>query len=138
MNLTFSFCKKVWHWVGLDVKAILRLTNTLEILRQVDSRHSSLNACAKINNGKLVQYSSGPKQFIHRMVCYSSHVLNGELIVCYLNSRDQSISNHLNTEQVKVYYSNVCYSDPRVIWDFCDNEWSCMCRITFLNCAKCA
>ena len=28
-------------------------------------------------------YSNGPKQFVRWMVCYLSHVLNSELIVCY-------------------------------------------------------
>ena len=36
---------------------------------------------------ELVQYSNGPKQFARRMVCYSSHDLNGELKVCYSGQR---------------------------------------------------
>ena len=38
-------------------------------------------------NSELVQYLNGPKQFIHQMVHYSSHVLNSELIVHYLNGK---------------------------------------------------
>ena len=34
-------------------------------------------------NIELVWYSNGPKQFVHLMVCYSSHVLNSKLIVCF-------------------------------------------------------
>ena len=38
-------------------------------------------------NSKLVQHSNGPKQFVHRMVHYSSQVLNYELIVCNSNGK---------------------------------------------------
>ena len=34
-------------------------------------------------NCEFVGYSNGPKQFVRRMVCYLSHVLNSKLIVCY-------------------------------------------------------
>ena len=72
---------------------------------------------------KIVWYSNGPKQLVCQMVCYSSHVLNSELIVhysngkkfdnriafgyqtfycgCWSNGPDHSICDHLNTEQVK-------------------------------------
>ena len=71
---------------------------------------------------ELVWYSNGPKQLVLWMVRYSSHVLNGEQIVCYLNGKkfgnqkpfgywtfyhgrlsngpDHSNSDHLNTKQV--------------------------------------
>ena len=75
---------------------------------------------------ELVRYSNGPKQFVHQMVRYSSHVLNSELIVCYSNGKkldnqmafgywtlDHSIGDHLNTEQLKA-----CYSDKFTIWMF--------------------
>ena len=38
-------------------------------------------------NSDLVRYLNGPKQFVCWMVCYSSHVLNSELIVCYSNGK---------------------------------------------------
>ena len=38
-------------------------------------------------NSELVRYLNGPKQFARRMVCYSSHDLNSELIVRYSGHR---------------------------------------------------
>ena len=38
-------------------------------------------------NSKLVQYSDGPKQFVHWKVHYSSHALNTEQIIRYLNGK---------------------------------------------------
>ena len=61
-------------------------------------------------NSELVRYSNGPKQFTRRMVCYSSHDLNGKLKVRYSGHR--TITWHLNRKQVKVRYSDVRYSDP--------------------------
>ena len=93
-------------------------------------------------NSELVKYSNGPEQFVHRMVRCSSHVLKSELKVCNSNGTkfvnrmafgyqtfyhgcsangpDHSISARLDTEQVKVCYSDVCYlnvrySDPHCI-----------------------
>ena len=37
---------------------------------------------------ELVWYSNGPKQFVPQMICYSSHVVNSKLIVCYLNGKN--------------------------------------------------
>ena len=38
-------------------------------------------------NSKLVWYKNGPKQFVHQMVGFTSHVLNSKLIVRYLNGK---------------------------------------------------
>ena len=38
-------------------------------------------------NSKQVWYSDDPKQFVGQMARYSSHVLNSELMVPYLNSK---------------------------------------------------
>ena len=38
-------------------------------------------------NSKLVWYANGPKQFVHQMPRYLSHVLNSELIVRYSNGK---------------------------------------------------
>ena len=35
----------------------------------------------------IVRSSNGPKQFVPQMICYSSHVVNSKLIVCYLNGK---------------------------------------------------
>ena len=68
---------------------------------------------------------------------YILHAMNSELIVSYLNGKkfgngmafgyqifyhgcysngpDHLINDHLNTQQLKVHYSNVCYSNPQCI-----------------------
>ena len=38
-------------------------------------------------NSGLVWYSNGPEQFAHRMVHYSSDVLNSKKKVCYSNGK---------------------------------------------------
>ena len=81
-------------------------------------------------NNELVWFSNGPKQLVPQMVHYLGHVLNSklkvrsqivkslvtewhlvtELFTMVTNQMvltpDHSISHHLNTEQVKVGYSD--------------------------------
>ena len=53
-------------------------------------------------NNELVRYSNGPKLFDRRMVRYSSHGLNSELLVRY--------SGHGLNNELIVRYSNGCIS----------------------------
>ena len=110
-------------------------------------------------NSKLVQYSNCPKQFAYPMVSYSSHVLNRELIVFYLNGKkfgnrmafcnrtfhlgrqlngpDHSISDHLNNKQVKVCFSDshctLHLNNVSTSFIFCNSWlWTLVGRMKFL------
>ena len=53
----------------------------------LDKQNPWLLCLCRDLNSKLIRYSNGPKQFVHQMVRYSSHVSRIELIVCYSNGK---------------------------------------------------